>query len=295
MSMDGTPIIIKKVKAHGHAHHGGSWKVAYADFVTAMMAFFMVMWIMGLSDQTKSQISGYFNDPLGFSKTPPMSKSIADFKGHQSAKPGDSREKGNQQLAEDGKIQAVAEALEKELGLDGGKKTDSGAIDISIGAEGLRIELVEDPASVFFASGSAEIMPKGKRIIRERIAPILAKSKRMIIFEGHTDAKPYDSSTYDNWDLSNDRALSVKREMVADHVARKQVMQVRGMADRKLKYPGRPFDPHNRRVVILLPFHEIADEKMDITKGDLKTDIKDQLKPDTHVQPDPPQIAPEEK
>src|SRR5689334_15823960 len=78
--MDGTPIIIKKKKSHGHAHHGGSWKVAYADFVTAMMAFFMVMWIMGLSDETKAQIQGYFNDPVGFVKNEPKSHSVIALK-----------------------------------------------------------------------------------------------------------------------------------------------------------------------------------------------------------------------
>src|SRR5690242_2935046 len=77
--MDGTPIIIKKKKHEEHGHHGGSWKVAYADFVTAMMAFFMVMWIMGLSDQTRAQISGYFNDPLGYSKVEPKSENIANI------------------------------------------------------------------------------------------------------------------------------------------------------------------------------------------------------------------------
>lgn len=81
MAGDGTPIIIKKKKAHGHAHHGGSWKVAYADFVTAMMAFFMVMWILGLSDESKIQISGYFNDPFGYSKNSPMQRNIVSFHG----------------------------------------------------------------------------------------------------------------------------------------------------------------------------------------------------------------------
>jgi chemotaxis protein MotB len=74
--MDATPIIIKKKKAAGHAHHGGSWKVAYADFVTAMMAFFMVMWIMGLSDDTRTKIQGYFNDPIGFEKNQPKAMAV---------------------------------------------------------------------------------------------------------------------------------------------------------------------------------------------------------------------------
>src|SRR6188472_3487021 len=86
--MDATPIIIKKKKAHHAAHHGGSWKVAYADFVTAMMAFFMVMWIMGLSDDAKAQIQGYFNDPVGFVKNQPKSKSVITLPGNVKPKPG---------------------------------------------------------------------------------------------------------------------------------------------------------------------------------------------------------------
>src|SRR2546421_11419378 len=93
--MDATPIIIKRKKAHGHAHHGGSWKVAYADFVTAMMAFFMVMWIMGLSQDTRAQIQGYFNDPLGFVKNEPKSKINIMPKRNPSANDGASRKNGD--------------------------------------------------------------------------------------------------------------------------------------------------------------------------------------------------------
>ncbi|HWA82053.1 MAG TPA: flagellar motor protein MotB, partial [Fimbriimonadaceae bacterium] len=88
--MDATPIIIKKKKSHGHAHHGGSWKVAYADFVTAMMAFFMVMWIMGLSEDTKTKIQGYFNDPINFMKSQAHGSVVISPKSMPISKPGQS-------------------------------------------------------------------------------------------------------------------------------------------------------------------------------------------------------------
>src|SRR2546421_12165067 len=110
--MDATPIIIKRKKAHGHAHHGGSWKVAYADFVTAMMAFFMVMWIMGLSDETRAQIQGYFNDPIGFMKTQPRSRTVISVKGRPSNKPGQTSQHQNQPYRDE---KAQIEALKKNL------------------------------------------------------------------------------------------------------------------------------------------------------------------------------------
>jgi chemotaxis protein MotB len=290
---DSSTIIIKRRKAHKHAHHGGSWKVAYADFVTAMMAFFMVMWILGLSDQTRAQISGYFNDPLGYSKTEPMSRNIVKFNGLQSPKPGKAKEAGNQDFGEDkNKVQGLEAQLGEAGKGDASLKELLSHVDINVADDGLRIELVEDAASVFFDSGSAVITPKAKILIA-KLVPILKASKRKMTFEGHTDAKPFGRGGYDNWHLSNDRALAMLTELKHDGIADSQILGCRGYGSTKLRFPKDPFNVGNRRVSILLPSLTEADLKK--SSGPLDEDkagIRDDLKPSVDLRPDKPEIKP---
>lgn len=273
---NGTPIIIKKKKGHGHGHHGGAWKVAYADFVTAMMAFFMVMWIMGMSDEARAQIQGYFNDPFGYLKNNPKTKQMVPLKGSPTTKPGLSNARGQSQLQNE-KTQAqkikndLEEAIERVAASGGGGGTTTGAagdlklmlegVEISLEREGLEINLVEKNGEAFFESGSAVLRP-GARAILGRIAPILAQSGRSMMIDGHTDAKPFPGKAYDNWDLSTDRAAAVRRALKAGGVRESQVLMVRGNADRKLRYPDQPYHFSNRRVSVLLPFKMGGDTKI---------------------------------
>jgi len=252
---DGTPIIIKKKKAHGHGgHHGGSWKVAYADFVTAMMAFFMVMWIMGLSDQTRAQIQGYFNDPLGFTKNEPKAKVNISPPGEQYARVGRSQSAGAHDARKEMReAESVKEQIEEELrdpesGLEGLKRD----VEIAVTDEGLELQFIERDKA-FFAVGSAVLTPNARKLI-SRIAPILANTERPLMIDGHTDSRPYPGTGYDNWDLSGDRAHAMRRALMAGGVQQKQIVSVRGNADRKLKVPEDPLNPTNRRVIVLLPF-----------------------------------------
>jgi len=285
--MEGTPIIIKKKKAHGHAHHGGSWKVAYADFVTAMMAFFMVMWILGLSDESKSQISGYFNDPMGYSKTQPMTRNIVKFPGTPVS--GGTVQQQKTSLARKQKLTIVYlyKKLHEEIkmALASGVKGEDGKLvdvkklaenlDVSITKEGLRIEFKDGATPAFFESGSAEIRPEGRALIL-RLAKVLAASHRPMKVEGHTDAVPYARTGYDNWDLSGDRANSMRRVLMAGGVTSKDFLGVAGYADTRLKDPNNPTSISNRRVSVLLPIPGVAaDEITDTTgpDGDLLPDI----------------------
>src|SRR5579862_7924672 len=202
---DGTPIIIKKVRAHGgHAHHGGSWKVAYADFVTAMMAFFMVMWIMGLSDETRAQIQGYFNDPIGFAKNMPRNKAVISPKVVPLTKPGTGMTGADKPYQNERKEMAD---LKREL-----QKATAGLdklfhVDIQITPEGLRLEFIEDKND-FFETGSAVLKPGALEIIRA-IAPRLAASNRRMVVEGHTDSVPFGNDPMGNFNLSGDRAKAL--------------------------------------------------------------------------------------
>lgn len=252
---DGTPIIIRKKKVHGHGgHHGGAWKVAYADFVTAMMAFFMVMWIMGLSDQTRAQIQGYFNDPLGFTKNEPKAKVNISPPGQQYARIGNSQPAGatDERKAKQ-QAEKVKEQLEQALkqdasGLEGLNKD----VEINVTDEGLELQFIEKERA-FFEVGSAVLLPAAKKLIA-RIAPILASTHHPMMIDGHTDARPYPGTGYDNWDLSGDRANAMRRALKIGGVTAAQIVSVRANADRKLRRPDAPFDASNRRVTILLPY-----------------------------------------
>lgn len=258
-------IIIKKKKVSGHGgHHGGSWKVAYADFVTAMMAFFMVMWIMGLSDDTKASISGYFNDPNGFMKNPPRSKNvITAINGVNKAKASSNQTSSKDGLgdfqgiqvstAQDGQLIQVE--IQKQIAGIPDLKKMLDHIEVSIGQDGIHIELLEDKGSVFFQSGQSVISPMGRRIIK-RLTPVLKNTERTIVVEGHTDAQPYAGMVMTNWELSGDRARAVRQALANDGFPPDRFRGVTGYADTKLKFPGKPLSPKNRRVTLLLPWEK---------------------------------------
>lgn len=255
-------IIIKKKKVVGHGgHHGGSWKVAYADFVTAMMAFFMVLWIMGLSDDTKAAIQGYFNDPAGFMKNPPHTKQVIKMVGESFSRPDKARPSGNGSTQTDGlkndEIEA-SKAVEQQIKQETGNvpNMDSHVV-ISETRDGIQIEFLEDVTNVFFQSGSAQVSPLGQKIIK-LITPTIKSTGRFIVLEGHTDRKPYAGKEYTNWELSSDRASAFRLELAKNGIPDARFKEVRGFADRKLKFPSKPFAPGNRRVTLLLPWGKLA-------------------------------------
>jgi chemotaxis protein MotB len=285
---EGTPIIIKKKKGHGdHAHHGGSWKVAYADFVTAMMAFFMVMWIMGLSDDTRTQVSGYFNDPYGFMKRPPRTRTVMAM---QLAPPSflhvddKLRHQDLKKQVEQANFAKIAKGIAKNLkdlvdgqsGLNPATLANvSKNVEVTINPEGLKIEFLETAGSVFFESGSKVIRPEARPIIKS-VGYVLAKSGRLMSIKGHTDAHPYPSQDYNNNDLSSERALSVLHVFELCGVGEQQIRSVEGLASTEPKIPSDPFNPANRRVSVLLPFDnkiigpeegEKLDRKSSFTEG----------------------------
>ncbi|MCC7230511.1 MAG: OmpA family protein [Fimbriimonadaceae bacterium] len=286
--MADTPIIIKKKKAHGgHGHHGGSWKVAYADFVTAMMAFFMVMWIMGLSDETRAQIQGYFNDPLGFIKNHPKVKFSVSPPGSPTASKGMGAGHGNEPAKIDEKeLREVEKKIEEKAKSDSELASLLKHVEMTVTPEGLRIELVESTVATFFASGRAEILPSAKKFLA-RIGPLIAQTKRPVIIEGHTDAAPYPSDSYNNWDLSADRANAMRRALQEFGLPYSQIAGVSGKADTALKNPSKPFDVSNRRVSLLLPFKKPKDSTKDLPRDEFEERLKGPGKVD--LKPEQPQ------
>jgi chemotaxis protein MotB len=258
---DERPIIIIKKKGGHEAHHGGSWKVAYADFVTAMMAFFLVMWILGLNQETRQSIAAYFNNPAGFVKSGkggknPMSLAAASASGKPAITPGRaSIVKEN----EGAKFKEVKDAIENLLNSSPDLKGLKGHVEITITQEGLRIELIEDDKRpIFFDSGSAALRPDTAKLLG-KIGPMLAQLTNSLTVEGHTDAQPYSGGArgYSNWNLSSDRAISARNALAAA-LRPGQISRVAGYADSRPRNPVDPFHFSNRRVSFLLEYSQTA-------------------------------------
>lgn len=281
---EGAPIIIKKKKAHGHGHHGGAWKVAYADFVTAMMAFFLVMWIMGLSPEERESVESYFNDPMGYTRTAPKGRPNIGFAGTQrrsnarnNPTAADASSADRQDL--ESLHKAAAAVVAGDLSTSG-LESFSKLIEVKLTDEGLEIEFVEGQGVAYFEVGSTVVTSRAKHIIGD-LATVLAKSGRIMKVYGHTDARSYAGNGYDNFDLSADRANAVKRVLTAAGVRRSQIREVVGFADQRLKVPTNPLDPRNRRVTLVLPYvSQTAETKVSLANP-AKTDLakqKDQVR-----------------
>jgi chemotaxis protein MotB len=230
-------IVIKKKSGHG-GHHGGAWKVAYADFVTAMMALFIVLWMMNASKEVQEAVGGYFKDPRGSSKMVGSNKNGAGV--YVALKKED--------------LLKLKQELEKSIHhLDPMDKLKS-QIEITITEEGLRIELMESAKGTFFELGSAHPTGSLKELLQV-LAQEVGKLPNKISIEGHTDSKPYSmSKTYDNWDLSTDRANEARRLMQEEGVRPDQISQVRGFADQRLRLARQPDDPSNRRISLIIQY-----------------------------------------
>jgi chemotaxis protein MotB len=233
-----TPIIIiKKKKGHG-GHHGGAWKVAYADFVTAMMALFIVLWLLNASKQVQEAVGGYFKDPRGTAKVVGSNRDGSDT--YVALK------KEDMSKLKDQLLQSIHHIDQQD------KLKDQ--IEITVTAEGLRIELMESAKGTFFELGNATPTPT----LRDLLAVLsheLAKLPNNISIEGHTDSLVYSGlRNYDNWDLSTDRANAARRLMESEGIQSDKISQVRGFADRQPRLVEHPEDPSNRRVTLIVQY-----------------------------------------
>jgi chemotaxis protein MotB len=230
-------IIVKKKSGHA-GHYGGAWKVAYADFVTAMMALFIVLWLLNTSKKVQEAVGGYFRDPSGTSKL--IGGGV----------PGGTGE--NVQLSKDD-MPRLKEVLDKAMHRVPNFDSLSKQIEMTVTAEGLRIELLEAANGTFFDLGSAIPSQSGKDLL-SALAQEIGKLPNRVSIEGHTDSKPYGSQAYSNWELSVDRANAARRIMCEKGLAANQVAQVRGYADQQLRKKDDPGDPSNRRISLIVQY-----------------------------------------
>ena len=269
-------IIVKKIKKAGHAHHGGAWKVAYADFVTAMMAFFLLLWLLSVTtDDQKRGLADYFapttaslsrasgaGDVLSgrtlsaagsrvgeggvpsvvVSLTPPPPPSDVD----EDENP-DELEAVREQERFDEALEAIKQALNDSDELS--DLTRNLIMDMT--SEGMRIQIIDQEGGSLFHSGSAEMAPR-IRVLLGQIAQVISRLPNDVSITGHTDATPFGSGNYTNWELSADRALASRRALIAHGVDEKRIVRVVGSADQDPLIEEDPFLPENRRISIVL-------------------------------------------
>ncbi len=233
---------VKKVKGHG-GHHGGAWKVAYADFVTAMMALFLVLWLVSQADmKVKQAIASYFRSPGVFDSMDggilPQSKKV-------SREPGALTAKDDEQA-----LVNVAQTLKKQFSTRPEFSRYKEQVQIDVTEEGLRIQIIDKADRVSFPSGSAKLAGEAEQILSEIAAGICSLPNKINI-GGHTDSRVFPSDNgYTNWELSADRANAARRILEAGCVKTEQIRRIVGFADTELMVPSDPYSPANRRISI---------------------------------------------
>lgn len=230
-------IVIKKKKGHA-GHHGGAWKVAYADFVTAMMAFFMVMWLMNSTPKVQEAVGSYFRDPSGSGKSSGSSMSGA----------GDGLELKKDDLSK------LKDELDKAMKKMPEFEQMKDNIEMTVTGEGLRVELLETEKGLFFESGNMKPSTQGEELL-VLLAQQLGQLPNHLLVEGHTDARPFNSADgYSNWELSVDRANAARKLMQANGLRPDQVVQVRGFAEQRLRMTDDPQHASNRRISVIVKY-----------------------------------------
>lgn len=287
------PIVIKRIKKVAGGHHGGAWKIAYADFVTAMMAFFLLMWLLGSS--TKSQLEGiseYFKTPLKVAMMGGSSigESNSVLKGggtdltrqHGEVKKGAIKDDDAQtkkiirERAERIKLEGLKQKIEEAIENNPSLMKFANQLLLDITSDGLRIQIVDEQNRPMFALGRAELQPYTRTILRE-IGKMLNDVDNKISLSGHTDAKPFPSGDkgYSNWELSADRANASRRELVAGGMDTNKVLQVIGLSSAVLFDKDDPLNPINRRISIVV-MNERAEKAVTMDNPTIDIDMQDQ-------------------
>jgi chemotaxis protein MotB len=277
------PIIVKRVKKGGHGHHGGAWKIAYADFVTAMMAFFLLMWLLGSTTEgDKKGIADYFSSPLkiallssgsgagdashvikgggqDLTRTTGQVKrgEVAADRAHVNIK----ALKAEQIRAEVARLEDLKKKVEQKIRANSRLAPISSQIRLDMTADGLRIQIVDEQNRPMFDSGSSVVKPYMRELLRE-IGSVLTEVPNRLTLEGHTDAQPFSGGDrgYSNWELSADRANASRRELLAGGLPDDRVLRVQGLASSVLFNRDDALDPVNRRISIIVMNRE-AEER----------------------------------
>jgi len=285
------PIIVKKIKKGGGGHHGGAWKIAYADFVTAMMAFFLLMWLLGSTSKAQKEgISEYFKTPLkqvlmgpsvGGADSPLKGGGRDVTKKQGQVKPVDGPKGKEKEVdintakdalkkAEAVKLEELKQKIEKAIESSETLSKFKNQLLMDITTEGLRVQIVDEQNRPMFNTAKAELQPYAKEILRE-IGQMLNGVPNRISLSGHTDATPYSSGekSYSNWELSSDRANASRRALVAGGMDEEKLMRVVGLSSASLFDKENPFNPTNRRISLII-MNKQAEENAMRDEGGVK-------------------------
>lgn len=242
------PIIIKKIiKKKGHGHHGGAWKLAYADFVTAMMAFFLLMWLLGsTTEETKKGISEYFQDPYEASK---INKGKIPTLEETAPTEMDRQADEDDQLH----LEMLKKKIENMIDKNAKLSEFKDQIKLETTPEGLRVQIIDNKNMPMFKSASSETEPQIRLILRA-LAPVINKLPNKITINGHTDAKSFPAmrKEYTNWELSSERANAARYELNQGGLGEEKIIRVAGVSDSIPYNPKDPHDPMNRRISIIV-------------------------------------------
>lgn len=298
------PIIIKRIKKGDHGHHGGAWKIAYADFMTAMMAFFLLMWLLGSTSKGDLQgIAAYFNSPLkvamnggdgsgnSSSIIPGGGTDLARVHGQVKRTEADSNDQSRQSLRQvraqqdAHRIKALHAKIDAMISSNATLNEYRSQIRMDVTPDGLQIQIVDDQNRPMFDIGSAMVKPYMRDILRE-VGSALGGVENRISLAGHTDAAPYGMGErgYSNWELSTDRANASRRELVAAGMPNDKLARVVGLAASDLLLPNEPRAPQNRRITITVLTHE-AEERL---LGKQTPTVHPDSKLETEKQDNPP-------
>jgi len=247
-------IIIKKKGGHG-GHHGGAWKVAYADFVTALMALFLVMWLVGQSDDIKAAVAGYFNDPVAYGKLKGGQGVLPSSPGLRPQLPDLKSEKRMELL----RLRQAAEHIHDMMKDNSDLSDLSDQVEMTLTSRGLKIQLEDKEDEMFFEVGSDNLNPNASKIIKI-IGKELGGLDNKIVIEGHTDARQYSGDAYTNWELSADRASAARYVLMKNGVTNEQIFGIEGYGDRFPKIAENPLDSRNRRVAIIVLIKDAAED-----------------------------------
>jgi chemotaxis protein MotB len=306
------PIIVKKIKKGGHGHHGGAWKIAYADFVTAMMAFFLLMWLLGSTTEgDKKGIADYFNSPLKIALL--ASGSGAGDASHVvkgggqdlsrttgQVKSGDMdaerstinlhKLKQEQVRAEIARLEDLKKKVSTAIAMNERLAAMAQQIKLDMTRDGLRIQIVDEQNRPMFASGSAVVQPYMRELLQQ-IGKVLTEVPNRLTLEGHTDATPFPGGAagYSNWELSSDRANASRRELVAGGLADDRVLRVQGLASSQPFDGADPRAPSNRRISIIV-MNRDAEDRMFRTAPEVAEAVVEDVAP-TLPPPIPPMVS----
>jgi chemotaxis protein MotB len=295
------PIIIKRVKKGGHAAHGGAWKIAYADFVTAMMAFFLLMWLLGsTAEGDKKGIADYFNSPLkisllGGGSGSGDSSSVLKGGGTDLSRTDGQVKKGDidakrktlqlkalkadQRRAEVARLESLKKKVEDVIAANPKLEALKSQIRLEMTRDGLRIQIVDEQNRPMFDSGSAVVKSYMRDLLRE-IGAVLAEVPNRLTLEGHTDAQPFGGGErgYSNWELSSDRANASRRELGAGGLPQERVLLVQGLASSVPFDLADPSSAVNRRISIIVMNREAEDRLLRLKPDDDSEEATDSIK-----------------